>query len=549
MQGSLTDINVSDLVLQLYSTKKSGILRLSQGDVKKSIYFKEGSVVFAHSNLKHERLGEILLRLGKLSEEEFAQIATEMEEGRRLGQILYEKGFLSPYEITSGVSYQLQQILYSVFNWDSGEYEFLERERPVYEDIMVDVSTPALLIDGIRNISNLNVLQRAIGNHLDAIVQINVGEKRFPRTNLDFSEETILACVDGKSTVEQLHVISRLSIQEFGRAMYLLLISELVRLEEGDLSVSRVREEVKKRWTQFITEPMPSHVVPPEGLEETQNRIKTLTETEMRKKIRDTVAALRDASDEEVLQIPPGSTTDEIQRGYDKVSAVFHPLYYSPDRYRDLKDELKEIIDRQTEARQNLLDKLKGQVPLTEVRTREMPSSTPEATGRQPSAPAHASAQPQQAGPEPSPPPSPPAVAEPPATGGPPQEIDQQVTPEPEAPHPVQPRDDRRLVGELQTVLHREPGNVTLLRELGLRLQQSGKAREGEKHLLQALQLEPQNIETHFALADFYQVQGMKFKAFKHLNVILQIDPQNKRAMDMLGVKKRKKGLYDIGRK
>ena len=50
----------------------------------------------------------------------------------------------------------------------------------------------------------------------------------------------------------------------------------------------------------------------------------------------------------------------------------------------------------------------------------------------------------------------------------------------------------------------------------------------------------------HFALSDFYESQGLKFKAFEHLNAILQIDPENARAMNLLGVQKRKKSIYDI---
>src|SRR5207248_6866904 len=94
--------------------------------------------------------------------------------------------------------------------------------------------------------------------------------------------------------------------------------------------------------------------------------------------------------------------------------------------------------------------------------------------------------------------------------------------------------------------LKKSPNDASLLRNLGKKLQQIGKAREGEKHLLRALEIDPQNIDSHFALADFYQAQGLKFKAFKHLNNILQLNPDNSRALEMLGLKKRKKALYEI---
>ena len=68
---------------------------------------------------------------------------------------------------------------------------------------------------------------------------------------------------------------------------------------------------------------------------------------------------------------------------------------------------------------------------------------------------------------------------------------------------------------------------------------------DAEKQLLHALEIDPRSVENHFALVDFYQAQGLKFKAFNHLNIILQLDPQNQRALDSLGLKKRKP-LYEI---
>ena len=97
----------------------------------------------------------------------------------------------------------------------------------------------------------------------------------------------------------------------------------------------------------------------------------------------------------------------------------------------------------------------------------------------------------------------------------------------------------------LEDEIDQDPANTILLRALGKMLQTSGKALDAEKHLLRALEIEPRSLDNHFALVDFYQAQGLKFKAFKHLNIILQLDPKNQKALDTLGVKKRKP-LYEI---
>jgi tetratricopeptide (TPR) repeat protein len=101
-------------------------------------------------------------------------------------------------------------------------------------------------------------------------------------------------------------------------------------------------------------------------------------------------------------------------------------------------------------------------------------------------------------------------------------------------------------ISELQERIRKDPGNSALLRRLGKRFHEAGKPHEGEKHLLKALELEPQNVENHFALAEFYNSMGLKIKAFKHLNIVLQLQPNNEHAMDLLNLKKSKKALYEI---
>jgi tetratricopeptide (TPR) repeat protein len=507
--GSLAQFNVADLAAELHLAGRTGILRLSQAGIKKSIYFKSGRIVFVHSSVKHERLGEVLLRLGKITEEEFAQVSVDLEEGRRLGQALLQKGFLSASEINSGVSYQLQQILFSVFNWDSGDYEFVDRERPVFEDIMVEVSTPSLIIDGIRNITNLLVLERGIGHNEEAVLMPGSNGRRLARTNMDFSEETILAGVDGKTTIKQLRSITRLQPHEFGRALYCLLISGMVHLR-GSQKREAIPQLEKKQFNGLNTQPMPTTEYP-KGIPVQAARLKTHSEAELRELIIATEKKFKDATDEEVLNVLPDFSGDEIQKAYSNLTNIFHPPYVAFERFRDLKDSLKTIIDRMAEAHQNLMKRKSTQQLLEEGFSLEIEVPFEEAD----------------------------------LSGS--SEVENhenKIIPE------VEDLSDfviakGNAVHAVEQKRTDDSSNSRELRELVRQLQESGKAMDAEKYLLHALEIDPRSVENHFALVDFYQTQGLKFKAFKHLNIILQLDPQNQRALDLLGLKRRKP-LYEI---
>ncbi len=520
MRGNLENTNLTDVFLNLFLTRRSGILRIWQSDVKKSIYFLEGAVVFAHSNQKYDRLGETLLRLGKITLEEF-EIASRdvIEKGKRLGQSLSDLGFISAQEVNSSVHYQLQQITHSLFDWDSGEFEFVDRDRPVFEDIMIDVSTPSLIFDGIRNITNLVVLERSYQKYENQALHLNQGVPLLPRTDLDFSEETILACVDGTRTIEAVRQLAHLSAIEFARALYSLLVSGILQFEKDEKDSKQAEERtaaraagVHARFEQrrsFTTQSMEDSLQ-----EQDSGNWKTLSEDELRRLIALTGQKFQDASDEEVLNVLPGCTLKEIDKAYEDLTAQFHPPYNSQNRFLDLKDPLKAILDRLTEAHDNLIAKVHSHLPLSETPL-DLLSAYP------------------------------PAISE--SSEVKPLKMERDSPPVASLKEqPLGPEPQKEPISELQDRIRRDPGNTILLRRLGKRFYETGKPHEGEKQLLRALEIEPQSVENHFALADFYNSLGLRIKAFKHLNIILQLQPNNERAMEMLNLKKGRKPLYEI---
>jgi tetratricopeptide (TPR) repeat protein len=520
MQGNFERTNLADVLLSLHLSKRNGILRLERDEIKKSIYFLDGSIVFAHSNQKHDRLGETLLRLGKITPEEFENASREViEKGKRLGQVLTDLEFISLQEVNSAVHYQLQQIIYSLFDWDSGEFEFIERERPVFEDIMIDISTPTIIIDGIRSITNPAVLGRSYHRNENQVLRLQTGVPRFPRTELYYAEETILACVDGAKTIEAVRQLSHLSPIEFDRAIYSLLLSGILQVgTEQEVSPDPTRKSdeilrasVQQRWS-YATQPMSDE----ERQAKEKSPLKTLSEPELRQMIQITQTKFQDTTDEEVLNVLPDCTMQEVHKAYEELCSQFHPPYYSQDRFLDIKEPLKRILDRITHAHNNLIARITSRMPFSEAPFDSLPAPTPEKMDSSLALP-----QPQRDSPS--------------------------VVNVKEASIPQKVESEKESLTELLEKSRLEPQNTTLLRKLAVKLYETGKPQESEKQYLKALELEPQSVENHLALAEFYTKIGLKIKAFKHLNIILQLQPNHERALEMLNIKKSaKKPLYEI---
>jgi tetratricopeptide (TPR) repeat protein len=586
MNGSLADIHAAELVLNIYESGLSGRLRFTQNKIRRDIYFRKGDIIFAHSSLPEERFGEMLIRLGKIGADEFNAVVREVAEGKRLGETLVERGYISTMDLYVGLNYQVQHILYSVFDWDDGLYEFEEDIRNVQREIAVRVSTPDLVVRGVRNITNLSLLERAVGD-VNQVV-LHQGTPRLRRTDFDYQEETILSCVDGKSTIDQLRERSNLTPLEFGRAMFSLLLCGIVGFHEEERHKT---SEDPRNWALNLFEPdtEPTQTVIPKSIEipmRTQQRrpIDTFSDAELRDLVIYTVEKFQTASDEEVLNLAPGFTQEEIQSSYDYLTEIFHHCYYSSDQFHDVKDTLKAIVDRLAQAHRNLIKvvhlvELVPEIFVTsEVETEVVDTVDTEVkTEVQDNIDSEVEAEatdginpfpqkievedyPMQL--EPTPPPAAAVEPEQPVEASSTPEIIyshheplefpiQLPTPEPTPkPQPEKraavPYNSDMTLKDLERAVSENPVNVEFLRNFGLRLQKARRALEGEKQLLRALAIEPRNLENHFALADFYQAQGLKLKARNHLNIILQLDPNNERALAVLGITKRKRMLYQI---
>src|SRR5829696_4528341 len=118
LKGQLSELPVPEILQHLDQVHSTGILTLVSVGARKALYMKEGNVVFASSNLPNDRLGEILIREGKITVDEYESSIRAISKGKRQGKVLVEMGALSPKDLWDGVQFQVREIVYSVFQWE-----------------------------------------------------------------------------------------------------------------------------------------------------------------------------------------------------------------------------------------------------------------------------------------------------------------------------------------------------------------------------------------------------------------------------------------------
>jgi hypothetical protein len=161
-EGSLAERDLPTLMLSLYEERWSGQLTLTSAGVGKTVTVQDGKMVFASSSSTDDRLGEQLLRRGRISLQQFVDGSNAMSPAKRLGTILVEQGALTPKDLVAGVVDQTREIIYSLFLWTEGHYR-VQEGPPSAEAIKLNLSTPDLIVEGIRRIDAWSRIDRAIG--------------------------------------------------------------------------------------------------------------------------------------------------------------------------------------------------------------------------------------------------------------------------------------------------------------------------------------------------------------------------------------------------
>src|SRR5437868_7181060 len=158
-RGELKD-NLPHLLAAFYNAKETGELGLMKGQVKKIIFFEGGFPVFALSNLVADRLGQFLVRAGKIDERTLKQAADEASGSKRTGDVLIEMGALTEEERLYYVGQQIKSILYSVFAWEEGVFTLSFQARARKEAIKLDIHPANLIMRGIKKLYKPERLKR-----------------------------------------------------------------------------------------------------------------------------------------------------------------------------------------------------------------------------------------------------------------------------------------------------------------------------------------------------------------------------------------------------
>ncbi len=147
-RGSLTAISLIELLKDAADSGLTGMLRVEPGPFVKVVYFQDGTIAFASSNEKSDRLTEVLRLAGKLTPEQVEDAQARLKPNVSLGKTLVELGYLSPRDLLWGARAQVEGICHRLLLLTDGNYQVLEGSLPK-EIIKLNLPVPQVIFEGI----------------------------------------------------------------------------------------------------------------------------------------------------------------------------------------------------------------------------------------------------------------------------------------------------------------------------------------------------------------------------------------------------------------
>lgn len=144
LYGDFSTMSLKDLVVYLGNRQASGTLTLEREGSKKSVVLDDGAVVSASSNLPRELLGQFLINLGHITEEQFQRAYQTQHETRVfLGRILVMIDLVKEDVVKAVLSTKFRETLLEAFLWPVGTFGFEPDKRPPLMDGL-DVRAPLI---------------------------------------------------------------------------------------------------------------------------------------------------------------------------------------------------------------------------------------------------------------------------------------------------------------------------------------------------------------------------------------------------------------------
>ncbi|MGH7665319.1 MAG: DUF4388 domain-containing protein [Gemmatimonadaceae bacterium] len=221
IRGSLKEASLPDVLQLLSMGKKTGCLSVTHRSNFGYIYFDRGRICYASIVNRRDRLGDIMVKSGLISQAQL-DAAVELQghqRDKRLGEILIEMEALSREELHRQIRIQIEEAVYFLFTWTLGTFNFEADIRPEEQDFLVAINPESLLLEGARRVDEWSLIEKKIPS-FDIVFALDRERIAETGAQLTAEQEALEPLIDARRDVAALIDESGLGEFDVGKALF-----------------------------------------------------------------------------------------------------------------------------------------------------------------------------------------------------------------------------------------------------------------------------------------------------------------------------------------
>jgi hypothetical protein len=193
--GTFSPVVLTRILKRTADEGRSGALQVVSGPCLKTIHFSHGSVRFAASNIRKDRLGESMLAHEFISRQDFERAVVKMNNDRcRFGEALISLGRLTQEEVHREIAIQVQRIVLSLFRTPAGTYSYDDSsdDAAIASALPFGLPVPPLMLKGLRAIDDGKLILSVLPPASARVRVAPAAPRGVPLKKLSNAERTVL---------------------------------------------------------------------------------------------------------------------------------------------------------------------------------------------------------------------------------------------------------------------------------------------------------------------------------------------------------------------
>ena len=233
LKGTLRDFGISEILQLIGHQHKFGTLAVAGPKLEVTVLFDSGQIVDVATkpNVPEYDLGMMLVRAGLLHPSQMETAREQMKETLQpMEMVLIKSKAVGLEEVRELKRLRHLEILYDLFLWKDGEYEFEAGPVSFMANLVIPISSEQVLMDGYRIKDEWPEVARQIPD-VRACFRRKPGDF-LADERLQAEDDRVYRLVDGRRPVQNLAVLSRQGKFETLKALIRLQELGLIELAE-----------------------------------------------------------------------------------------------------------------------------------------------------------------------------------------------------------------------------------------------------------------------------------------------------------------------------